>query len=97
MKIVIALGMLTDILFALFLILVCGWIIDSWHDPNGVWVGISVTAMWLAAFVLSAGAPVLGRVLKRRGATSTRIALAVWAPVLILVTLCVVGFLIFPL
>ena len=33
------LGAAFDILLALFLVLVFGYVMDSWHDPNGAWVG----------------------------------------------------------
>lgn len=95
MRAIIVLGMIVDLSMALFLLLVAGWIVDSWHDPNGAWVGISVTAMWLAAFALAAGAPVLGRVLKRRGTSAGRVALATWAPALVLGAICAIGFLVF--
>jgi hypothetical protein len=97
MRAIIVLGVITDIAMALFLLLVSGWIVDSWRDPKGAWVGVSATALWLGAFVLSAGAPILGRVLKRRGAAAGRVALAIWAPGLVLVASCALGFLIFPL
>ena len=96
MKAIIAFGVMVDIVLALFLLLVFGWIADSWHDPKGAWVGISATALWLGAFALSAGAPILGRLLKRRGASAGRVALAIWAPALLLAAICAVGFLVFP-
>jgi hypothetical protein len=37
----IVLGVVLDVLIALFLVLVFGWIVDSWHDPKGVWVGLA--------------------------------------------------------
>ena len=36
-------GAFVDVLLALFLLLVFGWVMDSWHDPKGTWVGIVVT------------------------------------------------------
>ena len=93
---ILILGGILEVLIALFLLLVFGWIMDSWHDPNGASVWVPVTAMWLAAFVLSAGAPLLGYVLKRRGSTPGRVALAVWLPAAILTGICLIGFLIFP-
>jgi hypothetical protein len=53
-------GAFVDLLLALLLLIVFGYVMDSWHDPNGEWVGVVVTATWLAAFVLSAGAAPLG-------------------------------------
>ena len=90
------LGGLVDILIALFLLLVFGWIVDSWHDPNGAWVGVVATTLWLGAFVLSAGAPIEGYRLSRRGAPYRRIALTVWLPACILTGICVIGFAIAP-
>jgi len=53
----LVLGVVLGVAIALFLILVFGWIMDSWHDPKGVWVGSVVTSIWLLAFGLSATAP----------------------------------------
>jgi len=89
-------GAAVDILLALFLLLVFGWIMDSWHDPNGAWVGVVVTAAWLTAFALSAGAPLVGYRLNRRGAAPGRIALAIWLPAIVIVGVTIVGFLVFP-
>lgn len=88
-------GALVDVLLALLLLLAGGWVVDSWHDPKGAWVGIVVTTLWLVAFVLSAGAVPLGYVLTRRGSRPGRVALAVWLPVLLLVGITTIGFLIF--
>jgi hypothetical protein len=93
---VLILGAALDILLALFLLLVFGWVIDSWHDPNGAWVGVVVTTLWLIAFVLCAGAPLLGYVLSRRQAAPGRIALAIWLPALVLIGVTTVGFMISP-
>lgn len=90
------LGAVLDILLALFLLLVFGWVIDSWHDPNGAWVGVTVTTVWLIAFVMSAGAPLLGYVLSRKHSTPGRIALAIWLPALVLIGVTTVGFMISP-
>lgn len=49
------LGAALDVLLALFLLVVSGWVVDSWRDPNGAWVGVVVTTIWLIAFLLSAG------------------------------------------
>jgi hypothetical protein len=97
LRAVVILGVVIDVLLTLLLILVFGWIIDSWHDPKGAWVGISATSLWLSAFVVTAGGPLLGYVLKRRGSTPGRVALAVWLPAIILTGICAIGFLIFPL
>ena len=35
MRALIILGAAIDILLALFLLVVSGWIIDSWHDMSG--------------------------------------------------------------
>ena len=89
-------GAFVDVLLALFLLLVFGWVMDSWHDPKGAWVGIVVTMVWLSAFVLSAGTPPLGYLLARRGSRPARVALVVWLPVLVLVGTTIIGFLIAP-
>ena len=86
------LGAVFDILLALFLLLVFGYVLDSWHDPNGAWVGFAVTACWLLAFVPSAAAPLAGYVLKRRQSTPGRIVLVVWLPAIVIVTVSMVGF-----
>src|SRR5689334_15692395 len=90
-------GALADSLLALFLLLVSGWVMDSWHDPQGAWVGIVVTAAWLSAFALAAGAAPLGFRLARRGAQPGRVALVVWSPVVVLVGITTIGFMIAPL
>jgi hypothetical protein len=89
-------GAALDILLALFLLLVFGWVLDSWHDPNGSWVGVSVTTFWLIAFMLSAGAPLLGYWLSRRRSAPGRVAMAVWLPALVLIGVTAVGFMISP-
>ena len=89
-------GAVLDILLALFLLLVFGWIMDSWHDPNGAWVGIVVTSVWLLAFALSAGAPLAAYWLHRRRATPARVALVTWLPALLIVGVTLVGFIISP-
>ena len=90
------LGALVDVLLALFLLLVFGYVMDSWHDPKGAWVGIVVTTSWLGAFVLSAGAAPLGFRLTRRQSPPSRVALIVWLPVVVLVGITIVGFAIAP-
>jgi hypothetical protein len=96
MRALIIVGAAIDILLALFLLLVSGWIIDSWHDPNGAWVGVSVTTMWLIAFAALAAAPLLAWRQKRRGASPERMALTVWAPSIVLVGITIIGFMIAP-
>ena len=93
---VLILGAVLDILLALFLLLVFGFVMDSWHDPNGAWVGVVVTTLWLAAFVLSAGAPVLGYWLNRRQSAPGRVALIIWSPTILIVGITVIGFMISP-
>jgi hypothetical protein len=90
-------GAAIDLLLALFLLLVFGYVLDSWHDPKGAWVGWVVTALWLVAFALSAGAPLLGYVLNRRRAAPGRISLVIWLPAIVLIGVTVVGFVVFPL
>jgi len=90
------LGGIVDVLIALFLVLVFGWIMDSWHDPNGAWVGIAVTGSWLAAFALSAGSAFVGWRMHHRGAPSGRVALVLWLPALLLIGVCAIGFMVSP-
>ena len=78
------------------MLLVFGWVMDSWHDPKGAWVGIVVTTVWLSAFVLSAGAPPLGYRLARRQSRPARVALVVWLPIVVLVGTTIIGFMIAP-
>ena len=96
MRALIILGAAIDILLALFLLLVFGWIVDSWHDPKGAWVGVSVTAAWLISFAAVAGAPLLAWRQKRRSASLGRVALLVWAPSIVLVGITIIGFMIAP-
>ena len=91
----VALGMAIDILMAAFLLLVFGWILDSWKDPVPG-TGPIVTTIWTIAFVMSAGAPLVVRWLRRRQAPYGRVALVAWLPVMVLVGLTIVGFLVFP-
>ncbi len=83
-------------LVALLLLLVFGYVMDSWHDPNGAWVGVVVTATWLAAFVLSGGAAPLGYRLTRRHSPRARVALVIWLPVVVLVGITLIGLMISP-
>lgn len=88
-------GAAFDLLIALFLLIVAGWVIDSWHDPQP-WTGPIVTAFWAIAFVLSAGSPFLAYRLSRRNSPAGLVAMAVWLPALLLVAVCVIGFAISP-
>jgi hypothetical protein len=88
----VILGAVFDILLALFLLLVFGYVLDSWHDPNGVWVGLVATACWLMAFVPSAAAPLVGYLLNRRRSAPGRIALVVWLPAIAIVAISLIGF-----
>jgi hypothetical protein len=72
--------------------IVFGYVLDSWHDPNGAWVGWVVTALWVIAFALSAGAPLLAYRLNRRQAPPGRIAFVIWFPAIVLIGVTVVGF-----
>ena len=90
----VALGMVIDILMAAFLLLVFGWILDSWKDPVP-WTGPIVTTCWTIAFVMSAGAPLVARWLQRRQARYGRVALVAWMPVIVLVGLTIIGFMVF--
>ena len=87
----VVLGAFIDALLALFLLLVFGWVLDSWHDPNGAWVGIVVTTVWLSAFRAAAGAAPLAYRLTRRQSQPTRVALVVWSPVVVLVGTTIIG------
>jgi hypothetical protein len=90
----VAIGVIIDLLMVGLLIIVFGWIIDSWHDRNP-WAGPVVTTCWAGALILSAGGPILAYVLGRRKAAPERIVLAVWGPPLVLVGLTVIGFVVF--
>jgi hypothetical protein len=81
---------------AILLVVVLGFVLDSWHDPNGRWVGVVVTSMWALAFAGCAAAPGLAFWLRRHNARPSRVLLAVWAPALALTAICVVGFMIAP-
>jgi hypothetical protein len=91
---VAALGIAIDLLMAAFLLLVSGWIVDSWNDPVP-WTGPIVTTIWTCAFAICAGAPLVARWLRRRQATPGQVALAVWLPSIVLITLTAIGFIVF--
>ena len=91
----VTLGMVIDVLIAAFLLLVFGWILDSWKDPVP-WTGPIVTTCWTMAFVMSAGAPLWARRLQRRQAPYGRVVLVAWMPAIVLVGLTIVGFMVFP-
>ena len=89
-------GAAFDLLIAVFLLIVSGWIVDSWHDPKDPWAGPIVTTAWAIAFLLSAGAPILAYRLSRRHAPPGRVALAVWLPAVVLVAICGIGLILSP-
>jgi hypothetical protein len=89
-------GATVDLLIALFLLIVSGWIIDSWHDPKEPWAGPIVTTVWSIAFVLVAGAPILAYRLSRQKAAPHSVAVAVWLPALLLLAICGIGLIVFP-
>jgi hypothetical protein len=93
----VAIGAGLDLLIALFLVIVFGFVLDSWHDPREPLAGPIVTTLWSIAFVSSAGAPILGYWLKRRKAAAGTIAWVVWLPAIVLIAICVVGLIISPL
>jgi hypothetical protein len=90
------LGVVVDTIVALFLVIVFGFVLDSWHDPNGRWVGIVVTLCWGLAFAGCVGAIGLGWWLRRRNAPASRVLLTVWGPLLVFGGLTMIGFLIAP-
>jgi hypothetical protein len=55
-----------------------------------------VTTVWVIAFAVVAGAPLLARRQKRKGASFERAALIVRAPSIVLVGVTIVGFMIAP-
>jgi hypothetical protein len=87
----VLMGALADLAIAVFLVIVVGWVLDSWHDPRDRWAGPIVTSAWAIAFLLTAGAPVLGFWLHRRNTTVGKVALVVWLPALLLIAITVVG------
>lgn len=89
-------GVAVDLLIAVFLVIVSGWMIDSWHDPKEPWAGPIVTTLWSIAFVLAAGAPILAYSLSRRNAAPARVAFAVWLPALLLIAICGIGLIVSP-
>jgi asparagine N-glycosylation enzyme membrane subunit Stt3 len=95
MRALFILGTIVDVLFAAFLLIAVGWIVDSWDDPAGAWVGVVVTTIWAIALLMSAGAPFVGARLRRRKASPERVLLAVWAPPALLAAFTLAGFLIF--
>ena len=89
-------GTVVDILLALFLVLVFGYVLDSWNDPKGAWVGWVVTLVWLMAFLVAAGAPLLAHRLKRRQSAPARVALVIWLPSLVIIGVSVIGLMLSP-
>src|SRR5262245_60400308 len=96
MRALLWIGTGVDVIVALLLLLVFGFVLDSWHDPNGAWVGVVVTGSWALAFLGCAGAPGLAWWLRRRNSAASRVLLTVWAPSLLFIAICTVGFIIFP-
>jgi hypothetical protein len=92
----LAVGATINLMMAVFLVIVFGWVLDSWHDPRDAWAGPIVTTCWLIAFVLAAGAPILAYGLRRRNAPASRITLAMWGPTVLLVGICVIGLILSP-
>ena len=89
-------GAALDVLITVFLLIVSGWIIDSWNDPKVPWAGPIVTTLWLIAFVFAAGAPILAYRLNRRNAPRGRVAFAVWLPAILLIAMCGIGLMVSP-
>lgn len=93
-RVIVFIGVALDLLIALLLIVVFGWILDSWHDRDP-WAGPVVTTLWTLSLLLAAGAPIAAYRFSRRTGTPATIALVVWAPVLVLVGLTLIGFVVF--
>jgi biotin transporter BioY len=91
----LVIGAAFDLLIALFLVIVFGWVLDSWHDRDP-WAGPIVTTVWGLAFLLSAGAPILAYWFNRRHASPGRVVLAMWLPAVLLVAISAVSFAVFP-
>jgi hypothetical protein len=89
------LGARLDGAIALFLIIVFGWILDSWHDRDP-WAGPISTALWSISFALSAGAPLAAYWLHRRKSAPRLVAWTVWLPAALLVGITAIGLLISP-
>jgi hypothetical protein len=89
-------GAVVDLLAALFLVIIFGFILDSWNDPVMPWAGPIMTVFWSAAFILCAGAPIFGYWLSRRSAPHGRIALAVWLPTLVIIAVSAVALVLSP-
>lgn len=96
MRALALIGAAADLLIAIFLVIVFGYVLDSWHDPRDAWAGPIVTSVWAVAFALAAGAPILGYWLNRRAATAGKVALVVWSPALLLTAITVVGLMLSP-
>jgi hypothetical protein len=90
----VVLGAVIDIAMALFLLIVVGWILDSWNDRDP-WMGPVSTALWLASFLLCVSGPVVAYHLKRRKAAPGAVLVAVWMPSVMLTVLTTIGFIIF--
>jgi hypothetical protein len=96
MKTLLWIGTAADALMALLLVVVFGFVLDSWHDAREPWAGPVVTAFWTLSFAACAGAPWLAFRLRRRGAKPARVVLTVWLPPLVLIGATTIGFLIAP-
>jgi hypothetical protein len=92
----IILGVAVDLILAVSLLIVVGWVIDSWQDKRVPYVGLIVTGGWLLAFLFAAGSPLLAYGLRRRNANPGHIMVTLWLPALLLISLCVVGLIISP-
>jgi hypothetical protein len=93
-RVIVLIGVALDLLIVLLLIVVFGWILDSWHDRDP-WAGPVVTTLWTLSLLLAAGAPVVAYRFSRRTGTAAAIAMVVWTPVLVLVGLTLIGFMVF--
>lgn len=92
----VILGVAVDLILVFFLLLVSGWVVDSWQDTRVPYTGLIVTGAWLVALLFVAGAPILAYGLHRRGGKRDHILVTLWLPGLALITLCVVGLIISP-
>ena len=92
----VILGVAVDVLLFSFLLLVFGWVIDSWQDKRVPYAGLIVTGAWLVAALFVAGAPVLAYGLHRRRGKPGQIMVTLWLPAMLLITLCGVGLVISP-
>ena len=80
-RVIILIGVALDLLIVLLLIVVFGWILDSWHDRDP-WTGPVVTTLWTLSLMLAAGAPIVAYRFSRRTGTPATITLVAWTPCL---------------